>query len=253
MNKKAGVTIAMLLFVLILALLIVTMVKQFDIHDATQVEVDEKLIHTEVQAGAIYINLETMETYQTMPKTVRNGDAYLYQDYLYIYGLNHTYGWQVALATSDVNGYWIDTLGNSWLNVDLETVFGKKLVSSEQTSYGPILESINGVPVLIMDGCFMNCSDLIEAPVIPSKITSMSNAFSGCTSLMKAPVIGGNVSSIDGTFRDCISLTGTVQIDANVSLCTSCFQNVNMNNIALTGKSIHLDKIAATGLSLNNN
>lgn len=251
MKKIAGVIIAILLLALVVTLVMVPIVKQYESLAAEQVEVeiDEELIHTEIKDGAIYINLDTMEQYETMPETISDGDAYLYQDYLYIYGLNHSYGWQVALATSDSNGYWSGELSSSRLNVDLETVFDGKLVSIECASYRPILESINGVPVLLMDGCFMNCINLIEAPAIPSKITTMSNAFSGCTGLTKAPVIGGQVSCIDGTFRDCTSLTGTVEINANVSVCDSCFKNVDMNNITLTGKSIHLDKIGATGLN----
>jgi hypothetical protein len=51
------------------------------------------------------------------------------------------------------------------------------------------------------------------------------------------------------TFHGCTSLTGTVEINANPNDYSSCFFNVDMSKITLTGSSTMLNEIGATGLN----
>lgn len=155
---------------------------------------DDPALHpTEIQEGAVYMNINS-GVYSEMPDTVTVGDVYLYQDYMYAYGLNHTDGWQVAIATDDANGYW-NVFAGTTFGTELKTVlqsFGVKfnLVPIDQISYGAILESINGVSVVDMRSTFQNCNALTSI-IIPNSITSIGKyAFSGCTSLTSITYTG---------------------------------------------------------------
>ena len=153
--------------------------------------------------------------------TPANGDVYSYGDYTYTYSTDVS-GWKVALNT--------------------------KVTDKTQTSYGVILESINGEPVTNMSttfssctglttapeipanvtnmyGTFSNCTNLTTAPVIPDSVTSMSNTFASCTKLTTAPEIPASVTSMYGTFSGCTNLTTAPVIPANVTNMDSTFYN----------------------------
>ena len=128
---------------------------------------------------------------------------------------------------------------SAWLNTEV--------TDTMQTSYGPILESINGEPVVQMQGTFSGCANLITAPVIPSNVTDVTNAFYNCTSLTTAPVIHSGITKMTNVFNRCTSLTGTVEINANPSQYDHPFYGVDFaaQNLTLTGESTMLDEIGA--------
>lgn len=108
-----------------------------------------------------------------------DGETYDYGDYTYTYSESDG-GWAVAL------------------NLDVTDEY--------QTSYGPILESINRKPITNMRKTFSYCYSLITAPVIPASVTNMQGTFSYCESLTTAPVIPEGVTCITDIFECCGSL-----------------------------------------------
>ncbi|MBR3613574.1 MAG: leucine-rich repeat domain-containing protein [Clostridia bacterium] len=185
--------------------------------------------------GGMYGNanstLDSAEWYNEMPEVPLPLDIYMYGDYYYIYIGD---GWAVFLATED------------GLISEIATATDFEFTDTYQTSYGPILDSINNKPVtnllstfegcdylvtspklpsglLSMDCSFMGCDSLVTAPEIPESVTYMSHVFYGCKSLKKAPDIPNNVTSLDYTFADCTSLTSAPEIPSSVSSMGSTF------------------------------
>ena len=76
-----------------------------------------------------------------------------------------------------------------------------------------------------MTACFYECSNLIQAPVIPNGVTNMTGCFSGCESLTHAPVIPNSVTNMMGCFSRCTSLTQAPVIPNSVTNMSSCFFN----------------------------
>ena len=187
-----------------------------------------------VQSGGVYYVGVTnsyfndyssaQETYveeETMPMTIKDGDVYIYGNYEYRYNrYNASTYW--AKNSKDVDGWGVRCINNV-------------------ADPGPILESINGAPVLIAQYAFYNCTNLTTAPIlpdgiinimylfrkcsslktyagsvdpdgdfsnypIPSGVTVFSNVFNGCSNLVVAPKIPKNVTTISGAFKDCNKL-----------------------------------------------
>ena len=76
-----------------------------------------------------------------------------------------------------------------------------------------------------MTGCFYGCTSLTHAPVIPNGVTDMTACFSGCTGLTQAPVIPNSVTNMMGCFYGCTSLTQAPVIPNGVTNMSSCFYN----------------------------
>ncbi len=112
--------------------------------------------------------------------TPQDGDTYEYGDYKYTYQTSSK-GWNVAINTA--------------------------VTDKKQTSYGAILESINGQPVTNMTNTFNGCTKLITAPAIPNSVTNMTYTFYECTALITAPEIPVSVTKMNSTFYGCTSLT----------------------------------------------
>ena len=74
-----------------------------------------------------------------------------------------------------------------------------------------------------MTACFYECSNLIQAPVIPNGVTNMTGCFYGCTSLTQAPVIPNGVTNMSSCFDHC-SLTQAPVIPNGVTDMGSCFE-----------------------------
>ena len=121
--------------------------------------------------------------------TPRNDDTYKYGDYFYKY-YDDQNGWQALISNEVTDKY--------------------------QTTYGPILESINGKPVTSLRYTFERCESLTTAPVIPEGVTNMYYTFKDCPSLTTAPVIPEGVINMMGAFRNCISLTSKPTIPSSV-------------------------------------
>ena len=105
-------------------------------------------------------------------------------------------------------------LGNGWRVM---------VKSTDKTSYGPILESINGEPITDMSNTFSGCRALTKAPAIPDGVTNMEYTFDACDSLTVAPTIPKGVTNMRYTFCDCISLTAAPVIPNSVTSMSNTF------------------------------
>ena len=128
-------------------------------------------------------------------------------------------------------------------------IFGNnvKFVSSETTEDGEYDEELDlAVPSYNFDEnsadyIFSNCTGLMNAPVIPSSVTSMSSSFEGCTNLVYVPVIPSSVTSMYSTFSGCTSLVNAPEIPSSVTDlsytyngCTSLTGIVKINSNSVT-------------------
>ena len=100
-----------------------------------------------------------------------------------------------------------------------------KARDNTKTEYGPILESINGEPVVSVAATFYGCKSLKISPVIPNSVRDMQQAFHNCTNLTTAPVIPAGVTNIQGTFMDCTNLTVAPAIPEGVTNMHSTFMD----------------------------
>lgn len=103
---------------------------------------------------------------------------------------------QETFAPAKVEDFW---------NVEINL----NVTDKNQKTYGPILESINGIPVTDLTSTFANCTLLETAPVIPNSITTMVFTFGKCSSLKTAPTIPSSVINMMGAFQECTSLIST--------------------------------------------
>lgn len=137
--------------------------------------------------------------------SIKWNDVYYYGDYKYVNYANSE-GWKVELN----------------LNV----------VTKNQTSYGPILEEINGKKVTSLYRTFADCRNLIVAPQLPSNTLHLNGTFVNCVSLIDASSIiipntikhMGNGAN-EGTFENCINLKYAPNIPATVSKMDQAFGN----------------------------
>ena len=141
--------------------------------------------------------------------TPADGDVYTAGDYKYTY-YNAKSGWSVTINT--------------------------EVTDKKQTSYGAILESINGEPVTNMAYTFYSCTSLTTAPEIPASVTNMEGTFDGCTGLTAAPEIPASVTNMNGTFYDCRGLTGEIELP-----CSLASQNYTYSNCPATITYYHVD------------
>ena len=126
---------------------------------------------------------------------VTNGDyTYTYRDY--------NYGWEVS--------------------VDDKT----------KTTYGPILESIDSVPVVSLSNTFAGCANLIKAPIIPESVTIVDSLFENCTSLTDISNVrfSSEVEYMYHTFAGCSSLVdlGSFEFPNNIVLLEGTFYGCEM-------------------------
>ena len=125
-----------------------------------------------------------------------DNDIYTYGNYKYTY-LTVSNGWKVEINTD--------------------------VTDKNQTSYGTILESINGQPVTNMSYTFRECTSLTTAPEIPNSVTNMYMTFYGCTALTTATVIPNSVTNMYPTFKNCTNLTTAPVIPNSVTSMHSTF------------------------------
>lgn len=112
------------------------------------------------------------------PATVKTGDIYTYGDYKYTYSTSDA-GWKVEINTD--------------------------VTDKNRTSYGQILENINGVDVTSVNSTFYGCTALKVAPVIPASVKDIGGVFMNCTALTTAPVLPAG-SDNGNVFRGCTNL-----------------------------------------------
>lgn len=149
-----------------------------------------------IPEGAYYGNFNTYTFYDTMPDTVSDGDAYLYGDYIYTYQ-SALDGWDVSLILEE----------SGILNI----IPNYPVTDKNQTSYGVILESINGKPIVCLGYTFRGCALLETAPDIPCGVVDIVEAFCDCTSLANVNITPNTITEIDvGMFKGCTSLENIV-------------------------------------------
>lgn len=193
-----------------------------------------------IPAGSYYghLDADTGEAtwHDTMPEQVSNHDFYLSGDYEYLYIADRG-GWWVQLATE---------YGLCGVNKEFP------MTDRNQTSYGPILESINGKPITDISAAFYKCTLLEVAPVIPNGVINMIQTYMDCESLTKAPIIPSNVKKMDYAFCGCTSLTGDVEVHAKLTDCVCCFYDT-VHPITITGSCLNKVKIGLSMTANNNN
>ena len=152
-----------------------------------------------IPAGATFTVESTgavLEAGNSFPDTVNEDDIYVYEHYKYKYSPDND-GWRVFINTD--------------------------VVDKTQTSYGPILESINGIPVTSLYQTFQGCSNLIESPVIPSTVKEMKYAFRNCHALKHAPNIPLSVTSLFSAFSVCYALEEIPELHSNITDFSDAF------------------------------
>lgn len=168
-----------------------------------------------IKKGGVYtvgnkFDNETIITYkagQKMPSKCSDADTYTFGDYVYSYYNNHyDYG---------CNGWKVEVLDKT------------------KKEYGPILTSINNMPVVSLWQTFRDCKNLKVAPVIPQGVIVMEQTFMNCTSLKSTPIIPDKVEKLNGTFIDCVALETVTQFPKRVATLHTTFQNcVSLKNVA---------------------
>ena len=159
------------------------------------------VVHSgKIPNGGLYVTAEgtEYEPGDAFPM-VNVDDTYEYDDYLYTYSSS---GWRVALNTA--------------------------VTDKEQTSYGTILESINGEPVTDMTETFKNCGYMAEAPAIPAGVTNMTSTFKNCTRLATVHEIPNGVTTLESTFYGCHTLTTAPAIPSSVTNMISTFKSSSL-------------------------
>ena len=175
-------------------------------------------------------------------------DVFVQGDYIYQY--THEYdcddidgAWRVFLATSD--------------NLYSYEVYDRNECTKEQTSYGDILSTVLGKPVVCIAGLFEYCTNLIQAPKIPDTIIEMSWTFNGCSSLSTFDTIPANVILLNTTFAGCTSLQGNITILVksvdDILDYYGCFDGVDMSQVILSGTGTNDEVIAILTSTANTN
>ena len=166
---------------------------------------------TLIPTGAKYTKADgtTLEGNGTnvFPDAPATNDTYKEGDYIYTYNSDDIYGNE----------------GAEW---------SVKVKSTEKTSYGDILSRISDKPVTHMSRTFRNCTNLINAPVIPSSVTYMYQTFQNCTSLKNVINISENIKTMYYTFENCSSLAQSPTIPNNAGKILGLYKNCSSLKVA---------------------
>lgn len=92
-----------------------------------------------------------------------------------------------------------------------------------RTSFGDILESVDGVSVTDIGDLFNGCAGMTVSPKIPETVINMSGTFAYCASLKEAPELPTGLRYVDRAFTDCTSLVKATEIPAGVESLTETF------------------------------
>ena len=118
---------------------------------------------------------------------VYDGMVYIHGDYEYRYNM----AYYDDMWLFEDRGWWENPSQNGW---------GVYYTGNDEEP-GPILESINGAPVTMMEYTFYRCTKMTKAPEIPSTVTSIDGAFAYCYALRESPEIPHGVTSMGWTFH----------------------------------------------------
>ena len=125
----------------------------------------------------------------SFPMNTQAGDVYVYGDYEYRYN----YRWY-----SEERG---------WDGIHDQKGWAPRVLNATKTSYAPVLESINDLPITSLYNSFSNCFVMLTAPEIPKAVTEIGAAFDCCYELQTPPhSVPENVINMVQTFRNCNKL-----------------------------------------------
>lgn len=154
---------------------------------------------------------------QEWPAQCEEYDVYTYGDYEYVYNIGIVYGGsgEIYLYDNTVSGWTVGVL------------------DKKKTSYGEILDSINGKPIVSVGARktnenveiagFSGCTKLVVAPNMPSTVVSMYYAFENCKALASVQNLPSSVIYMYGTFVDCSSLKKAPTIPDSVIAMPGAF------------------------------
>lgn len=117
----------------------------------------------------------------SFPETTQADDTYTYGNYTYTY----------------FNAYMGHTTHRGW----------KVKCNVNIADPGPMLESVNGLPVTSLLSTFSGCTNLTVIPEIPSTIKIMVDTYKGCTSITMPPELPSYLAWSSGMFEGCTNLT----------------------------------------------
>ena len=191
--------------VLVIAVM-VALASPFGTYVRTAVEnTAEGLYNTEKEAlgvAGLKVPKQSFHTFTEIFENSVNGqdrpDFFTYGDYEY--GYNKRYS-----ANS-----------HTWDDMTSQNGWGVRVIDTSKTSYGDILETAYGEPVVNMTNTFYNCTSLTVAPTIPKYVTNINGTFNTCTSLETAPEIPSSVTEMYATFCNCTLLVVAPEIPNSV-------------------------------------
>ena len=136
----------------------------------------------------------------------------------------------VTAEVEDDGVVWIDTDGNQ-MTPEEKARWSFSYNSLKYTGefidgriIGNMPATINGKPVTNLSTTFQGCTQMVEAPTLPSTATDLSSTFNGCTSLVTAPEIPASVTTMASAFNGCTSLVNTPVIPAGVTSLNYVFK-----------------------------
>ena len=192
---------------------------------------------TATKTGIYTDYTEKYEAGDEFPATVSDGDVYVYGDYEYRY-----------------NKAYVDYF-SSWRDSQFFNGWGVRVLDNSKSSYGSILENINGKPVTGMVGTYVRCelfndASKIQIPntviymdetfkacynltdlshlIIPNTVTEMRETFEGCAYLEKVPALPDSVVEIPYIFYSCSMLSEVPEIPENVTNITGAFSGTKI-------------------------
>lgn len=129
---------------------------------------------------------------------------------------------------------------NAWRNTNING-WCVKVLDKTKTEYDPILESINGEPVVCMCYTFSQCKELEVSPIIPQSVISLSTTFGDCVKLATAPEIPNDVTFMGQAFQGCSSLAEPPILPEVAFNLSSAFRNcTNLRTAPVIPKSANM-------------
>ena len=184
---------------------------------------DDKLKEKEDQ-WEDFLGLDETDPAPPMPLT--KGQIYRYGEYEYCYGYRTCImceDWAIKCGCPGIS--------NSWTGVTMSNEiegWSARVIDPNKTSYGPMLETLGGKPIVDTTYTYYNCIYLtdISRIIIPKTVTTMYGTFGTCISLTSAIdlEIPNSVTNITAIFCDCESLVSPPTIPNSVTRMSAAFQ-----------------------------
>ncbi|MEE0809148.1 MAG: prepilin-type N-terminal cleavage/methylation domain-containing protein [Acutalibacteraceae bacterium] len=159
-----------------------------------------------IPEGAIYKRQDgtVFNAGDSFPDDFELFDEYHYADYYYVFDCYYDQYWGWTVCVKD------------W----------------SKSSYGAILESINGKPIIGLYETFGCLPNITTAPKIPDSVINLDYAFMECPKLTEAPEIPSGVLGMTNAFSDCPNLKGTLVVHANPTSYSNCIRGTQITSIS---------------------